>query len=156
MLLGRAIIAVESFWSADGCAKYSHAGIIIRPDPPITFEALWTNRRQNFLQAYRGKQILIGRHERMDPYRFALGWDAIYRLEGRWYAGHRLALHLLPPLARIFSTGGWAVCSELAAKFAYGAGILPIWQGVNPDYLSEVIINHRGWCVVFEGILEAT
>jgi hypothetical protein len=156
MLLGRAICAVESFWSTDGCAKYSHAGIIIKADPPTTFEALWTNCRQNLFKAYHGKQILIGRHEQMDPYRIALGWDAVYRLEGRWYAGHRLGLHLFPPLARMFASGTFAVCSELAAKFLHAAGILHIWQGVNPDYLSEVIVNHRGWSIVFEGILEAT
>lgn len=153
MLLGRAICAVQSFWSMDGCAKYSHAGILWRADPPTTYEALWTNCRQP-LSAYRGRQILIGRHEQMDPYRFALGWEAVYRLEGRWYAGHRLALHLIPPLARMLASGGFAVCSELAAKFLHAAGLLHLWQGVTPDYLSEVIVNHRGWQIVFEGLLE--
>jgi hypothetical protein len=155
MLLGRAICAVEAFWSPDGKAKYSHAGVITRGgDHPVSYEALWTNCRQDFNSAYKGRQVIIGRHQEMNTTHFVMGWDGVRHLEGKWYAGHRLLLHIFPPLARQFATGGFAVCSELAAKFLFSAGLLHVWQGVTPDYLSEVIIMHRGWHTIYEGIWE--
>ena len=154
MALGRAITAIEAFWDVDGRAEYSHAGLILGPNG-TTYEALWTNKRQG-LQSYAGKKVVIGRHEEMDSTRFADGWGQVAHLEGRWYAGHRLVLHVIPPLAKLFATGGYAVCSELAAKFLCGARLLDHWAGVNPDHLADIIKRWRGWRVVFEGILPST
>jgi hypothetical protein len=143
MALGRAITTIEAFWDVDGKAEYSHAGIILGPNG-TTFEALWTNKRQGLTSAYAGKQVLIGRHEGMDNIRFADGWCQVAHLEGRWYAGHRLLLHIIPPLARMIATGGFAVCSELVAKFLCGAQLLDHWAGVNPDYVAGMIRRWRG------------
>ena len=92
----------------------------------------------------------------MTPAAFMDGWSQVAHLEGKWYAGHRLALHLIPPLAKLVATGGFAVCSELTAKFLCGAQLLDYWAGVNPDYISGMIKRWRGWRIVFEGILPAT
>jgi hypothetical protein len=155
MWLGRAICAIESFWDMDGKAEYSHSGIILGPNG-TTFEALWTNRRQGLFHAHGGKKVLIARHESMTGEAFAAGWAKVARLEGRWYAGHRLLLHLVPPLAKYIATGRYAVCSELAAKFLVGAGLLDHWKGVAPDYLAGIVRRWRGWKIVFEGALPAT
>ncbi len=155
MALGRAIVAVQAFWDADGRAEYSHAGLILGPNG-TTFEALWTNRRQGLMPAYAGKRIVIGRHKDMVPERFLAGWDKVAHLEGRWYAGHRLLLHLVPPLARLISTGGFAVCSEITAKFLCGAGLMDAWAGKNPDYIADMIRRWKGWSILFEGVLPET
>lgn len=159
MLLGRMICAIQRFNDVDNSARYSHAGIIINPDNPFvgteTFEALWTNHRQDLFKAYAGKQVIIGRHEDMTPKRFLEGFGGVRHLEGRWYAGHRLFLHIIPPLAKYFASGQFAVCSELAAKFLKDAGLIDFWAGVNPDYLADMIRRWVGWTVVYEGVLPA-
>jgi hypothetical protein len=155
MALGQAIRAFEAFWDPDGKAEYSHAGIMLDP-AGTTFEALWRNKRQNLFEAYAGERILIGRHEAMDYVRFMAGWDEVAHLEGRYYAGHRLLMNMFPPLAKLIATGGFAVCSELSAKFLCGAKLLDHWAGVNPDYLADMIKRWRGWRTVHEAVLPKT
>ena len=155
MWLGRAICAVERFNDLDNSAAYSHAGIILG-SLATTFEALWRNGRQELFKAYQGKRILIGRHRDMDPERFRAGWDEIAHMEGQWYAGHRLFLMLIPPLAKYLATGKFAVCSEIVAKFLKGAGIMGYWSGVTPDHIADTIHTHKGWMVVYEGICPST
>jgi hypothetical protein len=152
MALGRAICAIQRLWDTSNAASYSHAGIILGPIG-TTYEAVWTNKRQSLFTAYKGIQVLIGRHRLMNADRFKLGWKAVEHLEGRWYAGHRLFLMLIPPLAKYLATGKFAVCSELAAKFLKGAGCMIYWSGVTPDYLADLILDHHEWEVVFEGLL---
>lgn len=155
MWLGRAIRFIERTNDIDGEATYSHAGVIMDYRGK-TFEALWTNKKQDLFQAYAGKQILIGRHERMNASAAEKGWDNVKDLEGNWYAGHRLFLHLIPPLAKWLAMGKWAVCSELTAKYLVGAGLLNFWPGVNPDYLADMIRRWKEWHIVYEGPLPAT
>jgi len=155
MWLGKAIMAVERFNATDNRAEYSHSGIILGPTA-TTFEALWTIRRNGLFNSYAGKKILIGRNLLMTKERYQAGWDKVSDLEGRWYPFHRLPLNLIPPLAKYFATGKFAVCSELAAKFLVGAGLFEYWKGVNPDHVTDVIQHYREWITVFEGILPAT
>lgn len=150
MWLGRAICAVQRFWDPDGEADFSHAGVITCGFN--TFEARWQNGRYS-LNDYIGERVLVGRHESMDYEAFLRGWQQIYHLEGRFYAGHRLLLHLFPPLARMVASGGFAVCSEIVAKFLAGAGVMTRWSGIAPDYLSDMMTQHKGWTVVFDGAL---
>lgn len=155
MLLGKLILGVQRFHDLDNRADYSHAGLILSPKG-TTFEALWTNRRANIFRSYAGKRVIIGRHRDMNLKSFAAGWDEVEHLEHRWYAGHRLFLHLIPPLAKYLRTGQFAVCSEIVAKFLCGAGFLSFWAGVNPDYLADMIVQQKPWRIVFEGKLPAT
>jgi hypothetical protein len=155
MWLGRAICAVQKFNDIDNAAAYSHAGIIMG-QLATTFEALWKNGRQELFSAYAGKKILIGRHQDMNQERFQAGWDVIARLEGKWYAGHRLFLMLIPPLAKYLASGKFCVCSEIVAKFLKGAGIMTYWAGVTPDHVSDMIHNHKGWATIYEGICPNT
>lgn len=155
MMLGRIIMAIERMNSVDNNAQYSHAGIIMGPTA-TTFEALWTNRRNGLFNSYAGERVLIGRNHLMTKEAYDKGWKNVSEFEGRWYAFHRLPLNLIPPLAKFFSTGHCAVCSELAAMFLVGAGLMEYWRGVNPDHITDMIQHFKEWTVVFEGILPAT
>lgn len=150
MWMGRAINTIQKFISVDGKSEYSHAGLILDRFG-TTFEALWTNHKQNLFKAYAGKEIIIGRHKEMTYAAFLNGWEGIKKYEGKLYAGHRLLFFLLcPPLAKYFSLG-LGVCSELTAKHWYKAGVIAFWKGVYPDYLSDMIRNWREIEVVYEG-----
>jgi len=151
MLLGRVINVIQRFWSKDNQSEYSHSGIILDKDGE-TFEALWTNKRQNLFTAYAGRQVLIGRHVNMNFATFAKGWNGIKKHEGRWYAGHRLLFFLIPPLAKYLNFG-LGVCSELTAKFLFRSGLWKHWKGLCPDDMADRIHYWRDLEVVFEGIL---
>jgi len=171
MMLGRAICWFEKLRSADNQAEYSHAGVIIGRGG-ITFEALWTNKKQNLFKAYAGTKVLIGRHVAMTPKCAAAGWEGVKKYEGQTYAFWRLLLHALPFCSKI-GTGGFAVCSEIAAKYISKSGVMvagravsdPLvqlflqagesyyWKGRAPDDIADMIHDHKGWSVVFEGVL---
>lgn len=171
MALGRAICFFEKLRSTDNQAEYSHAGVIIGR-PAITFEALWTNRKQNLFKSYAGVKVLIGRHENMTPARAVNGWNGVKKYEGQVYAGWRLVLHALPFCSKI-GTGDFAVCSEIAGKFISKSGVMVAgkppeslmiqefiktgesfyWKGLTPDDIADMINKHKGWSTVFEGVL---
>ena len=169
MWLGRAICWFEKIKSKDNHAEYSHAGIILNP-AGTTFEAVWTNKKQNLFKAYAGQKVLIGRHDLMTIDTFRKGWAGVKKYEGQWYAGWRLLLHALPFAAKL-GTGGFAVCAEIARKFVSKSGVMLdttsaelvakfirtgescFWKGWNPDDIDDMIKNYKGWSVVFEGVL---
>jgi hypothetical protein len=151
LILGRAINVVQRFISPDSKAQYSHSGLILDVTGG-TFEALWTNKRQDLFTAYQGKNILVGRHSGMTAEKFMTGWQRISHHEGKWYAGHRLLFFLVcPPLAKYFKMG-LGVCSELTAKHWYRAGLLDFWAGVYPDRLADMIHNWKDIETVYEGV----
>lgn len=153
MWLGKAIMFVTKIHASDNKAEYSHSGIIL-DDQGTTFEALWTNRKQNLFEAYKGKKVLIGRHKDMTPERALAGWARVKHHEGQAYAGHRLFLFFIPFLAKYLNLG-LGVCSELTAKFIVGSGIYPefYWKGKNPDHIADMIVKWKDWEIVFEGEL---
>jgi len=171
MMLGKVICWFEKLRSPDNMAEYSHSLIIIGHGG-ITFEALWTNKKQNLFKAYAGRKVLIGRHEHMTPKRAAAGWEGVKKYEGQVYAFWRLLLHALPFCSKI-GTGWFAVCSEIAAKYISKSGIMIAgrvvsdpkvqefiktgesfyWKGRTPDDIADMIHDHKGWSVVFEGTL---
>lgn len=153
MWLGRAITFVEKLHASDNQAEYSHSGIIYAEDS-TTFEALWTNKKQNLFEAYKGKKVLIGRHNDMTKIRFMRGWNKVKKHEGKWYAGHRLFFFFIPFVAKYINLG-LGVCSELTAKFIAGSGIYKdfYWKGKNPDHIADMIHKWKDWEVVFEGEL---
>jgi len=151
MALGRAINQIQKFWSSDNESEYSHSGIICNPKG-ITFESLWTIRYSK-LDAYAGKQVIIGRHFGMNQEAFDEGIRGIAKHEKQIYPFHRLLFHLFPPAAKYISSGGFPVCSELVCKFLCKAGLMPTWKGKNPDHVADMIHKWRTWEVVFEGAL---
>ena len=151
MALGRAINAVQLFWSADNKSKYSHAGIILN-SAGRTLEALWTVKEQDFYKAYAGQEVLVGRWHFMDWERFDAGMKFIDGRIGKPYPFHRLLFFMLPPLAKYLSVGP-LVCSELTAKFLVGADALEYYKGRNPDDLADIVVHRKRWTTVFEGTL---
>ena len=147
--LGRAINFVQKLWQKDNKCTYSHAGFMIGPE--ATFEALWTVKSQNIYEAYKGKFVLIARHEKMDDEVFDLAFEKIVHYSGDWYPVHRLLLHMIPPLAKL--SFGFVTCSELTAKFLYRAFILDFWKGMNPADLEDILKNYKGWTIIYEGTL---
>lgn len=150
MILGRAINAVQKFHAKDNQSKYSHAGIMV--GKRTSFEALWTNKKQDFFKAYQGRQVLIGRHVKMTPTLFFKGWDGIKKHEGKPYAGHRLFLFFIPFMAKYLSLG-LVVCSELTMKFLCKAGLVNAYRGYNPDDIADMIHKWKDWEIIFEGRL---
>lgn len=152
MWLGRAINTVQAFWASDNKSEYSHAGIIL-DRKGTTLEALWTVRSQNIYEAYDGTKVLIGRHEQMNPERFERGFKAVSGHQGQRYPFHRLAFHLLPPLAKYISSGRFLVCSEHAGKFFWGAGLIGFYKGRNPDHLADMVRRWKAWEIVYEELI---
>lgn len=154
MMLGRTINGVQKFWAKDNKSQYSHSGFLIQGGSnAVSFEALWTNKTQNFYKAYSGTQVLIGRHKDMDYKTFAKGWNGVNHHLGKVYAGHRLLFFLIPPLAKYLNFG-LAVCSEMTMKFLFKAGLTAVWKGWNPDDVADMIRNYKDWEIVYEGVLK--
>ena len=172
MMLGRAICWFEKIGARDNHAEYSHSGIILDKNG-VTFEAVWTNKKQNLFKAYAGQKVLIGRHDLMNYIEFNRGWNGVKKYEGKWYAGWRLLLHAIPLMSK-FGTGNFAVCSELAMKFISKSGVMVntasakavaefirsgesiYWKGWNPDDIADMMrgpLSVKGWSVVYEGQL---
>lgn len=155
-LLGRAILFFQRFNDIDDEARYSHAGILLDGDG-TTFEALLTVKRQNLFEAYRGQNVIIGRHLRMDEETFRRCLSAVLPFEGRWYPVWRLPLHIVPPLAKYASSGKFLVCSELVFRFVSAMGRektgVRFYRGVTPDYIADAIRRWDEFEIVYEGAL---
>jgi len=149
MALGRAINAVQRFWSKDHHSVYSHAGIII-DEAGSTYESLWRVRSQNLYEAYKGNNILIARHEHMLPGAFNYAFKYIKQDHDRdFYPFYRLTFHLFPPLAKICTRS--VVCSELVAKFLHYLDMFPFYNGCTPDDLHDHIVWGKGWKKIYKG-----
>ena len=167
--LGRAINAVQTIWSRDGKATYSHTGIILDPKG-TTFEALWTIRKGSIWD-YVGEKVCIARWGGMTDEIAKQALDTLMEeQEGRWYPAWRVPLHIVPPLAKYLTWGGkFNVCSETNGKSLYITHLQNGWIdeygekwprhshycGANPDMLSDEWHRWRGWNIIFEGMLEA-
>jgi hypothetical protein len=148
-LLGKCIRAVQWIWAWDREATYNHAGIIVSA-AGLTLESLLTFRLSN-LEAYRGRKILIVRHKEMTGERCAAGLAAVKGDVGHIYPVYRLALFLIPPLAKLKLFGG-GVCSEQTAKFLKAAGFCNVVYGVTPDNLADLWRESKSMDIIFEGV----
>ncbi|MBN1842602.1 MAG: hypothetical protein JW883_10025 [Deltaproteobacteria bacterium] len=153
--VGLIIRTIEAVWAHDGHADYNHTGIIL-DQQGTTLEALWKVRRQNLFEAYAGQKVIIARYigEKFRPVD-----QAIARIEreyaDHWYPIWRIFMHAVPALAKI-NLSGLAVCSELAAKYAWHIGARHSqWPGTNPDTLADEWKHWKTYKVIFEGLLRA-
>lgn len=152
MALGRAINAVQSFYSKDGKSTYSHAGIIINPYG-ATYEALWKVESKNIWKHYSGKEVLIARHRFMNPATASRGIAYIANEHNEdFYPFYRLLFHMLPPLAKISTDK--VVCSELVAKFLWRVELMNWYNGCTPDDLHDMIcVIGSPWEIVYHGVI---
>lgn len=154
MALGKIINFVQTVWSTDNNSEYSHAGIILT-ETGRTLEAVWTVRFQQLQTDYKGKKVLIARHEDMGPLQFNNGYEAVEKHIGQIYPFWRLPLMIIPPIGRYVSRGRLA-CSELDAKFLISSAVKPElsgYKGINPDNIHDMVKNWRGWSIVYEGVI---
>lgn len=148
-VISKLINACQWFWSIDGEATYSHSGIITTHSG-TTVEALWNGvRKDNLFTRYAGSQVIIGRMVGCTEEDFFSGYQRILKYMGKEYPYWRLALHIIPPLAKFFHTIDIPVCSELTWTFV-GKG--EPW-GITPDIVADRIRNWDLFEVVFEGEL---
>lgn len=153
-ILGKLIRPVQRFWSSDGEASYNHGGVITGEDGS-TIEALWRVEESN-LSRYDGCRVLIARPDAPAEYKAA----AVQRLRNlhldQRYPVWRLALHLVPPLAKYVSAGGrYVVCSELQAKYLWWIGVRHgQYTGATPDLLADEFRQWRKYTIIFEGELQ--
>ncbi len=154
MALGRAICAVEKFYSVDNEAEYSHAGIITNTHG-MTLEALWTVKPQNIYTAYKGTKVLICRHELMDDEAYWKGYNAVRKHIGQVYPFWRLVFALYLPAAKYINFLDRLVCSELVGKF-YSVGGIPGFEhyhGLTPDHIADRAKNFKGFTIIYEGVI---
>jgi len=144
------IIKVTKFWSLDADAKYSHAGIVVGYGGE-TFESRWIMGRYN-LSEFSDVPIVIARHQLMDADKFERGMEQVIRYEGTHYPVWRIPFHIIPPLARKWSTGNYLVCSETVSKFLWGCDLLgeEQYKGWTPDNLDDMIHHWRHWRIIKE------
>ena len=149
---------VEWFWSKDGEATYGHSAIV-GTEGGTLLDTLW-RVRWTHISRYAGQQMIIARPTK--TLRGIAITDAARRVilnmvsadgHGRLYPVHRLALHLLPPLAKYCSNGRQMVCSERTARYLclIGAMAEP-WAGITPDDLADRWRRWSNFDVIFEGV----
>ena len=151
--IGVGIRFFERIWSSDNKAIYNHSGLIL-DSKGTTLEALWKVKSQNLYDAYEGSQIIIARFTG-DGFRTAD--DALKMIKdeysNKWYPVWRIPLHMIPCFAKL-NYFGLAVCSELAAKYAWLRGARhEQWPGTNPDTLADEWKHWKTYQIIFEGIL---
>lgn len=136
MFLGKGINFVSSMYSVDRKSEYSHAGFFV--DPSTILEASYTVSFSDFIIKYEDKGVLVGRHNEMTNDRYIKGLSKIEEHIGQIYPFHRLFLHFFN-LAQ-FIHWDRMVCSELVAKFLFGADLRTYkYYGTTPDHLCDEI-----------------
>ena len=158
-LVSAGIRLVEKIWSEDNEATYGHSGIVAN-NCGLILDTLW-RVRWNRLDEYRGQQVLVARPvQTMRGVDISESWkkvalDAIAGESlGRWYPVHRLALSLLPPVAKYASAGKLLMCSERTAKYlACLSARGEVYAGINPDDLADEWRRWKNFDVIYEGAL---
>ncbi len=144
----------QARFAPDGKSEYNHAAVVISPEGHIFESVRWWPRVISLRKRYRRCQVMIVRWKGMTLERFHRGMAEVAYLQDRVYPIWRQLLHALR-LARHFF---WkdAVCSELVAKFLYGAAVRQeSWAGVNvADLHHEFVSLPSQYEIVFQGRLK--
>ena len=147
-IISSGINAVQGWWSLDGISKYTHAGIIV-DNTNKTFEARFKGIEYSNLDHIPNQPLLVARHQFMSPKVFIKAFERLKYHTGAMYPFHRLFLHIIPPLAKIFAKDQ-AVCSELAGQLLYHAEFLDYWKGITPDDLHDIFVHWEYYDIVYE------
>ncbi len=138
----------------DGHSEYNHAAVVTSTDGLLFESVRWWPRVISLKKRYRRSKVLIVRWKSMTLERFHRGMAEVGYLEKRLYPIWRQLLHACCLARHIFWVD--AVCSELVAKFLYGAGARhKRWAGINVDDLHhEFLRQAEQFEIVFQGRLE--
>jgi len=147
-IISKAINSIQQWWSIDGKSIYSHAGIIV-DFSGTTFEAKFQGIIYSNLDKILKQPLMIVRHQFMSIPVFNKAFERLKYHTGMMYPFHRLFLHMIPPLAKVFAKDE-AVCSELAAQLLYHAEFLPYWKGVTPDNLHDIFVNWKYYDIIYQ------
>ena len=156
MALGRLIGLGEALpWRDGHKSEYGHSGIIT-DELGNTVEELWTLCANN-LSSYEGDKIIIGRWKNMTLDSWNDGMTVACADLYQPYPFWRLGLMLFPRVAKIISTGKWAVCSERTFQFLFAAGWkgtdkIKTWQDNDPQALADLIHAGGEFELIYEGI----
>lgn len=143
----------QSFNDVDGKAKYTHS-FIITNQRGRTFEALWTYKHQNIFSAYKGMEVLIGRHRQMTYLKAVLMHHEMKEnFEGRTYPAWKLPLFLLSPRLMKYLPSK-PVCSELCFWGLQQVCLAKFWKGVTPSFIEDAIRRWRDFQIIYEGKIE--
>ena len=152
----------------DNKSMYGHSGIII-DKYGNTFEALHTNSFHNLYERYEDKNVIVARYTKLDEDQWQDILDPfIEKYKDRKYPYYRLALYLIPSLAKYISFNKKRlVCSELVAEFLYQAHLScghesdgikwprhEFCRGTYPDLLCDEWHRWQNFEIVFEGVLK--
>ncbi len=154
--LGWMIRKVSSIRSSDNHATYRHS-LVITDRAGNTFEALWRYRSQNFWDAYRGCQVIVGRHTDMTPEGFKRGIAWFKQYEGKLYPVFRLLCHATQLTSKWppeWLVRGWKpVCSEGVGGTLDHARCrgFSYYKGLTPDNLADRIRLWDYFDIIFEG-----
>ena len=159
--IGRWIVAVSGWLSADGQAKYGHSGIIT-DDKGKTLEALMRVKDRNIYDDFKGKHVVIARpvlnldrKPILDSVKSVAVSIMIKEHLHKRYPWWRVPLNIIPPLARKLATKKYVVCSEMTAKYLWLVGSRhDQYPGTSPDRLSDEFHRWRQYEIVFEGTVE--
>ena len=146
-IISKSINFIQRWWSLDNKSTYSHAGIIVDKTGK-TFEAKFKGLiYSNINEISKKSDLLIVRHSFMSETIFNKSFERLKYHTGMMYPFHRLFLHIIPPLAKIFAKDK-AVCSELVGQLLYQAEFLYYWKGINPDDLHEIFLNWKHFEII--------
>jgi len=144
----------QTLLAKDGHSEYNHAAVVISSEGHLFESVRWWPRVINLKKRYRRSQVLIVRWQDMTLERFQQGMAEVAYLKDRLYPVWRQLLHACCLARYIFQAD--AVCSELVAKFLYGAGARhKRWAGTNVDDLHhEFLRQPEQFKLVFQGRLK--
>jgi len=158
------IMHAQKALSMDGKSKYGHAGIII-DNTGKTFESGIRIPDKhgvrigygNLFDDYQDMEVMILRHEKMTEKLFKNAFVPLaMEYNKKIYPMWRLPLMLTPVFARKLHFTNLGVCSEIAAKLLFNAGLLPQWLSVFPDMIADwghPIYGMKGFNIVWEGVI---
>jgi hypothetical protein len=144
----------QALLAADGHSEYNHAAVVMSAEGLLFESVRWWPRVISLTKHYRRSRVMIVRWKGMTRERFQRGMAEVAYLQDRLYPIWRQLLHACRLARRIFCVD--AVCSELVAKFLYGAGARhKRWAGTNVDDLHDEFLNQPAqYEIVFQGRLE--
>jgi hypothetical protein len=144
----------QALLAEDGQSAYNHAAVVISKEGHLFESVRWWPRVINLKKRYRRSRVLIVRWRGMTLERFQRGMAEVVYLKDRLYPVWRQLLHACCLARHIFRAD--AVCSELVAKFLYGAGARhKRWAGINVNDLHhEFLRQPEQFDLVFQGRLE--
>lgn len=156
---------VQYIHSRDNESTYGHAAMILCSSGDV-LDTRWTVSRTS-LDLYRGQKIIIARPIGKDtPDSSLQDIDHSHQshilvniensCKGKWYPVHRLALHLIPPLAKFLHIGRWSVCSERVAQYLNSIGARnKAVGGTTPDMLADEWRRWRNFDIIYEGVWDS-